>query len=193
MVHSETTSCPLQVNGFDCEFVSCSSDANLTLTAHCCNISVDSYFDLWGREKYYLTTFLKNLKTWNYGEFEKECQRKSFAFTAFSNLIYLKFCDQTKFEQKCYRSLQSVVKKQVGEEISFSWNETVKKLDMYTITDEEILDPCIQASMYDENNNPEQFHEVISIVPFCDVTWCGFDRIIFEAKSISSWTCMSQR
>ena len=193
MVHSKTTPCSLQINDFDCELVSCTSDENLTLTANCCNISVDSYYDLWGEENYYLTTFMKNLKTWNYVEFVKECQRESFAFTAYSELIYLKFCNQSKFEQRCTDSLRSVAKRQLGKDITFSWEEGADKLNLHALTNKEILDPCIQAAMYDEDDNSDRFHEIISIVPFCDVTWCGFDRIIFETKSISSWTCMSQR
>jgi len=186
----------LLVNSFKCAEKSQLRE-NRTEQLLCCNSTVNNFYTSWSNGSEYLSTFLSTLKALNCPQFQQECRKQTFAITSFTELVYLKFCDRTTLESTCIDKLQQIVERQMNELLSseLSWDEAIQQLDFRTVTDEELLDPCLQIAMLDQASSSQNyFHEVIdALIPFCSITWCGFNEDVINSRSVSVWTCLSSR
>ena len=170
-----------------------SSERNRTKELDCCNQTVDNYYLNWDRGSHYLSTYLRTLKTWECPQFEIECEKETFAYTDFTQLLYNAFCKETELEERCFAEVANVVNIQTQNQVS--WVNLTQNLDVLQISDEDLLNPCIQVAML--NTDPTgfgHFHEIINpLAPLCDFVWCGFADDIIETREISMWTCMPSR
>ena len=134
-----------------------------------------------------LHIYLGNLKSVDCSEFARECEKQTFAVSEFSKLIYLRFCNRSEMEARCYDDLQKVVNPQNS---STSWENLIRKLNFNQITNEDLTNPCLQVSMLDKAlETGSRFYEIFDVIPFCDFIWCGFAEDIITTRAVSLWTC----
>ena len=179
-----------------CKYAPGLTVGNRTIELQCCTITEKIQFRRWSSGSKYLSTYLEKLQAWKCPQFQSECENPTFNYNKFTSLMYKRFCNQKAVEEQCLDEVRSVVEKQTKKTASFAkWNEVLKRLNVYELTDQELLRPCLQIAMYDaDSGNFDHFHEVIEpITPFCSFVWCGFDQKIVENRKISSWTCMPKR
>ena len=162
----------------------------------CCDQVVKQYYKTWS-SRFYLSSFLEILHRRNCPQFKQECKRRTFNFTDFTSLMYSRFCNRSQMEEQCYDDIRSMVIKQNNaiETTRRTFDELVLKLDLSILSNEDLMNPCVQVAMY--NADPRgrgQYYEVInSKVPFCEAVWCGLDKDIASSKHISDWSCMPTR
>ena len=181
-----------------CQYAPGLSIGNRTTQLECCKTVVhDYYHPNFKPRNRYLTTFLESLQTWNCPQFERECERRTFDYNDFTSLIYLRFCNQSQMEAHCYGDISSIVTKQKNKipTATSTFNQVVSKLNLDAISDEDLMNPCVQVAMYDSHSGIQgHYHEIIEPhLPFCSFVWCGFDENIFTQKRASLWTCMPTR
>ena len=159
-----------------------------------CNIIVEDFSKNWHDGSRYLSRFLDNLQSLNCPQFEEVCSKQAFAFTKFTSLMYLKFCNESELMKQCFDAVENILQKQSRMKVSGLWGEIVNNINFLELNEEELKNPCLQVAMYDQNGTNFQYAEVIDIyVPFCSIVWCGFADVVFQSKRISVWTCMPQR
>ena len=167
---------------------------NLTQELECCNITVQQYYLNWDRGSHYLTTFLNTLQTWECPQFKEECEKETFAYTDFTELVYLTFCERSLMETQCRDDLLQEVEKQSGNLAeSFSFTELAQSLNSSEISDGDLIKPCLQVAMLVANEpSSGRFQEIINpLAPLCSsFIWCGFDQNVITSRDISMWTCM---
>ena len=191
-----------KVNSFQgslkCQYAPGLRVGNRTTELECCNTVVHDYYYS-KREPYniYLSTFLESLQTWNCPQFEQECERRTFNFTDFTSLMYLRFCNRSQMEAQCYNDLLGIVRKQDNEiqDTTSEFNQLVSKLNWITLSEEDLMNPCVQVAMYNRDSGSQgHYHEIIEpVVPFCSYVWCGFSESLFTKKRVSPWACMTSR
>ena len=162
----------------------------------CCKNIVYDYYTKFELHNRYLTTFLESLQALNCTEFKQQCERRTFNYTEFTSLIYLRFCNRSQMEAQCYDDILNVVTKQNnGIQIKSEFNQLVSKLYLIPPNEEDLMNPCVQVAMYDgDSGNQSHYHEIIEpIVPLCSYVWCGFDESLFTEKYVAPWTCMPSR
>ena len=183
-------------NHLRCDFAPGLTVGNRTTELECCKNAARQFYRSWHSGRYYLSTFLGQLQTWNCPQFKQECERRTFNYTDFTSLVYLRFCNRSQMEKQCYDDIQNIVSKQhKGIEITSTFDELVSKLDLNILSMEELLHPCVQIGMFDiDSGGHGHYHEVIEpIIPFCSFIWCGFDESVVDSRDISAWTCMPNR
>ena len=169
------------------------SEQNLEM--HFCNKTIQNFQTNWYNGSEYLYEFLTVLKSLNCPQFKQECKQKTYAFTEFTSLMYLQFCNQTELQSMCFNNLQRTVQNHSKKNLSSTtWDKLIVELDnVSSFNAKEIEDPCVQVSMFDPKNI-YQFVEVLNVfAPFCSIVWCGIDERIFKTENVSLWTCMPQR
>ena len=181
-----------------CQFAPNLTVGNRTTELKCCKAVVHGYYNSKRiTNNGYLSTFLESLQTWNCPQFQQECERRTFNFTDFTSLMYMRFCNRSQLERQCYHDILNIVIKQNnGSQITTSkFNQLVSTLSLITLTEEDLMNPCVQVAMYDSNSTIQgHFHEIIEPdVPFCSFVWCGFNENIFTRKHVTPWTCMPSR
>ena len=191
-----------KVNSFQgslkCQYAPGLRVGNQTAELECCETAVHDYYYS-KREPYniYLSTFLESLQTWNCPQFQQECERRTFDYTDFTSLMYLKFCNRSQMEAQCYDDILRIVSKPDNEiqNTTIEFNQLVSKLNWIILGEEDLMDPCVQLAMYDSDSGSQgHFHEIIEpVVPFCSYVWCGFNESLFTKRHVSPWTCMSSR
>ena len=185
-------------HGSKCKYAAGFTVGNRTKELECCQTVVRNYY----KTKFeplnrYLTTFLESLQTWNCPQFQQECERRTFNYTNFTSLVYLRYCNRSQMEAQCYDVIHSIVTKQ-NNAIQSKTNELdqlVSNLNFITLSEDDLMNPCVQIAMFDSDSGSlGHYHEIIEpIVPFCWFVWCGFDENTFTKKHVSPWTCMSSR
>ena len=187
-VKSENTT--LLIQGFNCAEES-RLRQNRTEQLLCCNSTVNNFETSWFEGADFLSTYLSTLKALNCPQFEQECQEQTFAVSRFTTLVYLKFCNRSELETACIDDLRRIAR----DSESSSWEEVTRQLDFAAATDEELRDPCLQIAMLDSaSSSQNSFHEVIdALIPFCAITWCGFNNDVINSRAVSVWTCISSR
>ncbi|XP_039261005.2 histamine H2 receptor-like [Styela clava] len=135
---------------------------------------------------------------------QQECGRRYFAYTPFSELVYSRFCNITKFRNYCLmHSLDvfrryniyenNIAKSNITEYIyGDSWNDLVLPLVNISINDDSFDDPCVQVNMFDLPSG--NYHEVMFIYqPYCGDIWCGVNSAVPDFNKFSPWTCIPMR
>ena len=181
-----------------CQYAAGLSIGNRTTQLECCKTVVhDYYHPNFKPRNRYLTTFLESLQTWRCPQFKQECERRTFDYNDFTSLIYLRFCNRSQMEAQCYDDIFNIATKQNNgiENKTNTFNQLVSNLNLDALSDEDLMNPCVQVAMYDSDSGSQgHYHEIIEpIVPFCSFVWCGFDENIFTKKHLSPWTCMPSR
>ena len=139
----------------------------------------------------YLWAYLDALKSYDFSQFVQECQEQTYAFTEFTYLVYLKFCNRSKLETRCFDGLQNIVDR---EKMSSTWNDLIHNMNLLQIDDADLINPCLQVAMLNKAIlTQSRFHEVIALVPFCSVVWCGFDEDVFIHRDATSWICIPNK
>lgn len=159
-----------------------------------CNKTVNEFQEYWYDGNFYLYEYLAILKSLQCPQFQTECQQQTYAFTEFTNLMYLRFCDQIKLEDKCLETLKKLVRKYSSENVTATtWNDVVDVVDSISrFKNEDLKNSCLQIAMF-KTKNDSQFVEIIDVVvPFCSIVWCGFDEMVFH-QDVSLWTCLKPR
>ena len=181
-----------------CQYASGLTISNQTTELECCKSVVYYYYhpNFEPRNRY-LTTFLESLQNWNCPQFEQECERRTFDYNDFTSLIYLRFCNRSQMEAQCYDDISSIVTKQNNgiQTKTNTFNHLVSKLILNALSDEDLMNPCVQVAMYNNDSGSQgHYHEIIEPdLPFCSFVWCGFDENIFTKKRASLWTCIPCR
>ena len=135
----------------------------------------------------YLFKYLQALQAQNCSKFVQECRTRRYAFTEYADLVYLKFCNRSKLESKCFDDVRKIA----GAEHTATWRDVAKSVDTFQLKGEDLINPCVQVAMLDRaSTTHSRFHEVFAAVPFCSVIWCGFDEDLFEINKLSLWTCI---
>ena len=171
---------------------------NRSAELECCEKVVhDYYFSKRKPHIGYLSTFLASLQAWKCPQFQQECERPTFNYTDFTSLLYLRFCNRSLMEAKCYDDILRIVTKQSsGVQITTNkYNQLVSKLNLLTMSEEDLMNPCVQVAMYDrDSGRKNHYHEMMEpFVPFCSFVWCGFDEKVFTKKNVTPWTCLPSR
>ena len=160
-----------------------------------CNMTLNNFQRYWYYDSSYLYKFLSTLKSMNCPQFEQECKRKTYAFSEFTSLMYLKFCNHVELQNKCFSTLKKIVQNHSQQNLSLAtWKILKNELEnISSINIDELENSCVQIAMF-EKRYADHFVEVKNfLVPFCSFTWCGFNEQMFESKKISFWRCMPQR
>ena len=185
-------------NSSNCRYARGLTVGNRTTELKCCGTVVhDYYYSKRKPHNGYLSTFLESLQTWNCPQFQQECERQTFNYTDFTSLMYLRFCNRSQLEAQCYDDIQSIVMKQNNrnQTTTSKFNQLVSRLNLIALSEENLLNPCVQVAMYDSDSQSQnQYHEIIEPdVPFCSFVWCGFNENVFNRKHVAPWTCMPSR
>ena len=180
-----------------CRYAAGLTVGNRSTELECCHTLVSNYCSNVSSHDRYLSTFLESLQTWNCPQFKQECERLTFNYTDFTSLMYLRFCNRSQMEEQCYDDIQTMVTKQntTSRARASAFDELVSKLDLISLNNQDLMNPCVQVAMYDiDSGGHGHFHEIIEpIVPFCSFVWCGFDENIFINQKVSTWTCLPSR
>ena len=169
--------------------------AQRTQVLNGCNITLNNFHRYWYYDSSYLHKFLSTLKSMNCPQFKEECERKTYALSEFTSLMYLKFCNHVELQDKCFNTLKKIVQNHSQQNLSLAtWKILKNELEnIASFNIDELENSCVQIAILKETE-ATHFVEVKSLfVPFCSFTWCGFDKRMFESKIISFWRCMPQR
>ena len=157
---------------------------------HQCNSIAEDFRMNWYSGTRYLSRFLYNLRSLNCSHFE-ECLEQTFAFTEFTTLMYMKFCNESELMITCNDELQSGLKKQLNTNSSGYRSVVDSKINLLELNKMELKKLCLQVDKYDPQEVPNQYVEIIeAYVPFCSVVWCGFDKNDFINGISSIWICI---
>ena len=180
-----------------CRYATGHTVGNRSIELECCQTVVSDYYTNVASHHRYLSSFLESLQTWNCPQFKQECERRTFNYTDFTSLMYLRFCNRSQMEEQCYDDIYAMVTKQntTFRATTSAFNELVSNLDLISLNNQDLMNPCVQVAMYDINMGDHgHFHEIIEpVVPFCLFVWCGFDENIFINQKVSTWTCLPNR
>ena len=156
----------------------------------CCDLVVDSVYTDWTINDNSLSIFLEILKSRNCSQFEHECRRRTFGFTNFTELVYLRYCNSTEMERRCIDEIQNIVERRT-DTLFPSWKILLDNLDPVSSSSDELLQPCVQIAMLDQfPSSRGNFFELTAIPPFCEVVWCGFDKSVLLTRDFSVWKCI---
>ena len=180
-----------------CRYATDLTVGNRSTELKCCQTVMRNYYSKAATHDRYLSTFLESLQTWNCPEFEQECERRTFNYTDFTAVMYLRFCNRSQMEERCYSDIQSIVSKQstTFQTNTSTFEKLVSKLNLSCLNNEDLLNPCLQVAVYDiDSRGHGHFHEIIEpIVPFCSFVWCGFDENVFISQEVLPWTCIPSK
>ena len=185
-------------DNFKCQYTPGVTVRNRTTELKCCETAVhDYYYPKLNPRNRYLTTFLESLQTWHCPQFQQECKRRTFDYNGFTFLIYLRFCNRSQMEAQCYDDiLRIVIKQNIGIPTKTkNFHQLLSKLRLDALSDEDLMNPCVQVAMYDSDLGDQgHYHEIIEPeLPFCSFIWCGFHENVFIKNHASLWTCMPSR
>ncbi|CAK8694674.1 uncharacterized protein LOC143445492 [Clavelina lepadiformis] len=192
------TSCPcaLAQNRTSCRFASGLTVGDREQELRCCNVTYDLFSRKWATGSAYLSTLLESLRGWNCPQYQQECHDQTFAYNTFTRLMYSRFCDHEKLEEKCTAEVRQTVEYQSATNIAIlTWSDAVRSLNVLDLNNDQLASPCVQVAMYErENGGHGHYHEVIQpLIPFCSFIWCGYDEQLVAAGRVTTWTCMPQR
>lgn len=195
-------------------------NASNSLRARCCNFVYQQSKSNWIYDEVRLSDLLRTLKLWRCSEFEQECGEKTFAFTDFTKLVYLRFCKEAQYLAECQSSLQSILSVHVNRKHEstlfiekFDNNASVANRETTRSTSltlhEKFLNmdrekhlgleqremPCVQSILIDTANSSfgNYFEMIDYYIPFCEIVWCGFTANSFEYYILSYWNCLPNR
>ncbi|CAK8694678.1 unnamed protein product [Clavelina lepadiformis] len=145
----------------------------------CCQQIVEKYETRWRAQNRPLTRYLENLRGWNCPQFREECERKLFAFTPFTKMVYEYFCSYDNYVDQCMRDVKKIVEaaeqrsanmkistgpsttpfqgilNNAGNDAKNSsgnqqqWNGFINKIPTTHFSLDELLDPCLQVAQYE--------------------------------------------
>nr|XP_002131825.2 octopamine receptor beta-2R-like [Ciona intestinalis]BBC53703.1 Ci-LF-5/6 receptor [Ciona intestinalis] len=143
----------------------------------------------------YLTEYLSFLEEWLcHAQFSLECLKRPYDFNQFTKTTYDRACNRSVFETQCFSSLVAVSSVR-GRNSSQKWNNLLRALKTYQLSDAELQDPCIQVALYDavvlERGKYGYYHESKRLLlPFCQISWCGRDAENINRNPIKAWNCL---
>ena len=181
-----------------CQYAPGLTVGNRTTELECCETVLHNFYNskLESHNRY-LSTFLESLQTWNCPHFEQECKRRTFNYTEFTSLIYLRFCNRSRMEAQCYNDILhlAIKQKNVSQRTKSTFDELISNLNLITLSEEDLMNPCVQVAMYDSDSESQgHYHEIVEPnVPFCTFVWCGFKENFFIKNNVSLWTCLTSR
>ena len=139
----------------------------------------------------YLSRYLETLRIQNCSQFLQECRTQVYASTQFSKLVYLRFCNRSQLEERCFDEIHKIVQPNNPQT---TWRNLIQGLNNRRIDNENLVSPCLQVATLDKASLTNgYFHEVMATVPFCSLVWCGFDEDTFIGKEITLWNCIASR
>ncbi|CAK8694675.1 uncharacterized protein LOC143445487 [Clavelina lepadiformis] len=145
----------------------------------CCQQTVKNY-EIGGiQHGMPLTNYLETLRGWNCPQFSEECERKLFAFTPFTEMVYEYFCSYDNYVNQCMPDVKKIVEAaeqrsanmkistgpsttpfqgildNAGNDANNSsgnqqqWNGFINKIPTIHFSLDELLDPCLQVAQYE--------------------------------------------
>ena len=163
-------------------------------TSTCDNYNSKNFNECWINGKCGLHKYLQRLKEKNFTLFQNQCEKRPFAFTKFSSLLYELVCNRTEFNSNCLNDLPNIVKKELNIDSSLTSPNHNKSLsNIYTMKEDDLSKPCVQVAMINEEESYGKFYEIKAQVPFCAPIWCGFNAAVINRNIVSVWTCMPPR
>ena len=168
-----------------CQFAPGLRVGNRMRELHCCNETVKEYYLLWSTVSLPLTRFLETLRQWDCPQFQEQCEKKIFAFTDYTELVYDYFCNYPNLVEKCLPRVVKIVSSaqdrlnysisdtslieslltstnsaqksnDFGESISAKrWRNAISQIHPARMTLEELLEPCVEIAQYDQ----EEVHD----------------------------------
>jgi len=163
----------------------------------CCNVTVNRFEHQWSFGRVYLTIFLESLQSWGCPQFEEQCKLRLFAVNEYTERVYDFYCDDyTNFIDRCYDDVNAAIMTyDARTNNSYSWENLISELNSSELSLEQLNVPCIQVALYiAEGEHFGEFHENIRMfLPSCEPTWCGYDDETLRSRTITAWSCMSQR
>ena len=180
-----TTSTDLE----DCES---SLDGSTNYSLCYCNSSLQDIRAFSNTNWRYLSTYLATLRAQNYTQFTQECQQQTYAFTEFTELVYLRFCNRSEMLRRCFDELRDFEQNHtIGVISETTWEELIQNIVILQIKSENLANACFQVALLDKAPKTQaRFHEMAAAVPFCSMVWCGFDEDVFNARDVTFWTCI---
>ncbi|XP_002131825.3 uncharacterized protein LOC100177887 [Ciona intestinalis] len=162
-----------------------------------CSMFIKDFRKLWYNSSggKYLTEYLSFLEEWLcHAQFSMECLKRTYDFNQFTKTTYDRACNRSVFETQCFSSLVTVSSVR-GRNSSQKWNNLLRDLRTYQLSDAELKDPCIQVALYDaavlERGKYGYYHESKRLLlPFCKISWCGMDAENINRNPIKAWNCL---
>jgi len=162
----------------------------------CCNMTVRRFESEWSLGRSYLTIFLQSLQSWGCPQFEEQCKLRLFAVSEYTERVYDFFCSNyTDFIERCYDDVNAAIMTYDARINNRSWENLISELTSSELSLEQLNVPCVQVALFiAEGEHFGEFHEIIRMfLPSCEPTWCGYDGETLRSRTISAWSCMSQR
>lgn len=156
----------------------------------CCDYNANQYARMeWASGSRYLTNFMENMKAWNCSQLYDECNNPTYDFTDYTKMVYQYFCHYEKFQTHCKADLNGIF--ETGADLKQNWTEQVMLLNTSLLSDEDIMNPCVQLIMYENDSvrGKHNFSETVHItIPACGWIWQGFSAEAIQQRNISPWT-----
>ena len=166
---------------------------NSNETEDCCRYSANLYAKRqWATGARYLTNFIENLKAWNCSQFYEECTNPTYDFTEFTKMVYTYFCSYDTFQSSCRADVESTLGVPINPKQN--WTDALKLINATSLSDTEILNPCIQLAVYEYEalNETYEYAEIIhTAIPTCGWIWYGFHSKVIQERNISPWQIAS--
>ena len=168
-----------------------SNNTFLPQPKECCT-NLTNYFNGLIRSPYLIkfsfTRYFYLLESWNCTEeLELMCKDDIFKNTDFTNAIRKKFCSRSQFETECLERVGQLPFK------SSNWNELVKYVSSNELTNEQLMDSCIQAAVYDSTEEGKFVESGVVNFMICSIAWHGFDLSIVENMHLTVWNVLTNR
>lgn len=74
----------------------------------CCEDLLQSFKTFWMKGKRRLTQLLEQLQAANCSTFRSECERRTFSYNDFTNLVYDRFCAKEIFNDACAKGIEKL-------------------------------------------------------------------------------------
>lgn len=171
----------------------------------CCDFQEKRFYRRWSYGNEYLTTFLQTMKSWECPQIKKHCRERYFNFSPFTNIVYMKMCDDQAYRKHCFEKVNAIALQHtrgkhnttlsVDNVTANEWADMVQGLQSKNMSDDEIDDPCVQVALYEGGRGGYgRYHETVrTVIPFCGFAWCGYDADAVYSRHISVWRCMPAR
>nr|XP_039254652.1 D(1B) dopamine receptor-like [Styela clava] len=155
-----------------------------------CAKTIKGFKSKWYSGGSYLQKFFEQLKASKCPQLKEVCDEMLYSrFSEYSRLVYAFHCNPEKFIKECDQVIppgRQIPSDDTCDHVRYNMTSS-------EFTTEELVKPCMQVAMYGSiSGGFGYYHEVIDVyVPFCDISWCGFDGKTIEERGLTSWDCMT--
>ena len=126
---------------------------------HCKNFKLKPYLSrFFTVEEFSLISFFKYLnKNRCYKSLKLECERKTFDFSSFTEIVYSHFCETENYKKVCTPILENLLNLNKSNNLKSNWNSTKQKYltiakknrDIVDITDKCVVHVLIESEQKD--------------------------------------------